>query len=102
MGFRRAKNIRFPLSSDSLQRLAIIRKRRRMYSKESADPRIRQLAHIKQMQELAKSRYPSPTSPEPSQGDIAAWCDATPQYAKATDGCQVELDGVCSHGYPSW
>lgn len=73
-----------------------------MYSKESADPRVRQLAHIKQMQELARSRYPSPTSPEPSQGDIAAWCDATPQYAMATDGCHVDLDGVCSHGYPSW
>ena len=22
--------------------------------------------------------------------------------AKATDGCRVEPDGVCSHGHPSW
>ena len=22
--------------------------------------------------------------------------------AKATDGCKVEPDGVCSHGKPSW
>ena len=23
-------------------------------------------------------------------------------YCKALDGCRVEEDGVCSHGYPSW
>jgi hypothetical protein len=73
-----------------------------MSLEKSSNPRARQLAQIKQMQELARSRYPEPTSVEPSQGDIAAWCDATPQVAMATDGCRVELDGICSHGYPSW
>ena len=23
-------------------------------------------------------------------------------YCKAVDGCRVEPDGICSHGYPSW
>jgi hypothetical protein len=69
---------------------------------DSSDPHVRQLARIKQMQESARSRYPKPTTPEPSPENIAAWCNATPQVANATDGCKVELDGVCSHGYPSW
>jgi hypothetical protein len=23
-------------------------------------------------------------------------------YCEATDGCRVEPDGVCEHGFPSW
>jgi hypothetical protein len=69
---------------------------------KSSDPRVRQLARIKQMQDAAKSRYPIPTTPEPSREDISDWCEAVPQVANATDGCKVELDGVCTHGYPSW
>lgn len=62
-----------------------------MSLQESSDPRVRQLAHIKQMQGAARSRYPLPISPEPSQAEIAAWCDSKPQFAKATDGCHVDL-----------
>jgi hypothetical protein len=70
-----------------------------MISVNDPDPRVRQLARVKQMQESARSRYPKPTTQEPSTEAIAAWCNATPQVASATDGCEVELDGVCSHGY---
>jgi hypothetical protein len=69
---------------------------------ESSDPRERQLAQIKRMQESARSRYPEPTTLQPSQEDISAWCSADPQVARATDGCEVDLNAVCSHGYPSW
>ncbi|ABF43271.1 hypothetical protein Acid345_4271 [Candidatus Koribacter versatilis Ellin345] len=69
---------------------------------DSSDPRVRLLTQMKQMQDAASARYPVPTTPEPSRDEITTWCEATPQFAKATDGCNVELDGVCAHGYPSW
>lgn len=69
---------------------------------ESSDPRVRQMVQIKRMQESARARYPEPTMPQPSQEEISAWCNADPQAAKATDGCDVDLNAVCSHGYPSW
>ena len=45
-------------------------------------------------------RYPEPTTDEPDLDEIMEMeseggCDAT-------DGCYVETDGVCEHGYPSW
>ena len=37
---------------------------------------------------------------EPSLAAMEHWiCNGV---AKATDGCEVEIDGECSHGCPSW
>lgn len=45
-------------------------------------------------------RYPAPTVPPPSDDDIEEWLMDT--IAEATDGCEVEPDGTCPHGHPSW
>jgi len=44
--------------------------------------------------------YPEPTEPEPDIEQINTWIYAF--VVDATDGCRVEPDGVCPHGYPSW
>lgn len=44
--------------------------------------------------------YPQPTTDEPTMEDLKFMIfDST---VEATDGCIVEPDGVCPHGYPSW
>lgn len=47
-----------------------------------------------------EKEWPEPTEPEPDIEQLQFWtmdgvCDAT-------DGCQVEPDGKCPHGYPAW
>jgi len=44
--------------------------------------------------------WPKPTEDEPSVDTIMEWMDES--GCEATDGCWVEPDGVCQHGYPSW
>ncbi len=44
--------------------------------------------------------YPEPLDEEPSAEDLELWMYEGGCYA--TDGCWVEPDGVCEHGYPSW
>lgn len=45
--------------------------------------------------------YPTPTVDQPSDDEIGAMLvDAID--TEATDGCQVEPDGLCPHGHPSW
>ena len=49
---------------------------------------------------IMNKKYPIPTMEKPDEEQIEEWiydsvCDAT-------DGCTVEPDGVCPHGYPSW
>lgn len=44
--------------------------------------------------------WPEPTEPEPEMDEIQEWMDES--GCEATDGCWVEPDGVCEHGYPSW
>lgn len=44
--------------------------------------------------------YPKPKIDEPSEDEIEDMC--YDGIAVATDGCSVEPDGICSHGYPSW
>lgn len=44
--------------------------------------------------------YPEPTTPEPSMDDITAMVNGDTVFA--TDGCVVEPDGCCCHGYCSW
>jgi|GEM_PF-3356761 len=46
------------------------------------------------------SGWPEPTSDTPTNGMIVDWL--MDSVCEATDGCTVESDSVCSHGYPSW
>jgi len=45
-------------------------------------------------------RWPEPTTPIPTVGDLTEWHEN--EGCKATDGCWVEPDGECEHGFPSW
>lgn len=42
----------------------------------------------------------TPTEPEPSEAQIERW--VLDSVCDATDGCQVEPDGYCPDGHPSW
>lgn len=44
--------------------------------------------------------FPRPTRQQPSMKALEHM--AFDGVARATDGCQVEPDGTCPHGYPSW
>ena len=44
--------------------------------------------------------WPKPTEPEPDEEQLQDW--VFDSVCGATDGCAVELDGECPHGYPSW
>ena len=44
--------------------------------------------------------YPDPIEREPHLEDFEAWTNDS--ICEATDGCTVEPDGECEHGYPSW
>lgn len=48
----------------------------------------------------ASEEYEEPTEPHPSVEQVGAWI--IDSVVDATDGCQVEPDGVCEHGSPSW
>ncbi len=43
---------------------------------------------------------PEPTVEEPTEEDL--WEYMTDGYCEATDGCEVEPDGWCPCGHPSW
>jgi hypothetical protein len=46
------------------------------------------------------ARWPEPTTDDPTEEQIEEWMlDST---CEATDGCDVEPDGQCPHGHPSW
>jgi hypothetical protein len=45
-------------------------------------------------------KYPAPTEPEPGLETLGDW--VMDGVAQATDGCNVEPDGICEHGNPSW
>ena len=44
--------------------------------------------------------YPMPTTREPDYAVLQEW--ERQGGCQATDGCYVEADGECEHGYPSW
>lgn len=44
--------------------------------------------------------YPKPTVPQPEIEELQEMTDYG--SCEATDGCDVEPDGECEHGYPSW
>ena len=45
-------------------------------------------------------KYPKPTQPRPSYDQLQDW--TMDSVCEATDGCEIEPDGVCEHGHPSW
>lgn len=51
-------------------------------------------------EETKNSLWPDPEIPKPSLEQLKEWSDAG--KCETTDGCMVEPDGVCEHGYPSW
>lgn len=44
--------------------------------------------------------WPEPIEPEPEVETLTEW--EWNAGCEATDGCWVEPDGWCEHGYPSW
>lgn len=44
--------------------------------------------------------WPEPTEDEPTIEQLTEW--SLGGGCQATDGCWIEPDGVCMHGYPSW
>ena len=50
--------------------------------------------------EMAKN-WPEPTEDEPTMEEIEEWVFDI-SMPRATDGCEIEPDGVCEHGHPSW
>jgi len=47
-------------------------------------------------------RWPAPTIEQPSIEELLDTLALDDSVCEATDGCQVEPDGVCPHGHPSW
>jgi hypothetical protein len=46
-------------------------------------------------------RWPEPTVDDPDEDQVEAWLMDV-ELCEATDGCIVEVDGICPHGHPSW
>ena len=47
-----------------------------------------------------ETNWPEPTTDVPDVEMIFDMLDEG--VCEATDGCEVEPDGVCQHGHPSW
>ena len=50
---------------------------------------------------LQDATWPQPTVDPPSLEDLELWMMESGS-CQASDGCEVEMDGVCPHGHPSW
>ena len=46
------------------------------------------------------TRWPRPTTSAPEADELENM--VADSICEATDGCEVEPDGVCPHGHPSW
>jgi hypothetical protein len=44
--------------------------------------------------------WPTPTVEKPSLDDLMD--QESDGVVETTDGCEVEPDGMCEHGHPSW
>jgi hypothetical protein len=44
--------------------------------------------------------WPTPTVEQPDDDDLNE--QVSEGVVQATDGCDIELDGICEHGHPSW
>jgi hypothetical protein len=49
---------------------------------------------------LQTGQWPEPTVPEPDMDTLEQWM--WEGIAEATDGCPIEVDGICIHGHRSW
>lgn len=51
-------------------------------------------------------RYPKPTIPPPNDRELLEMLQASVMDTRTTfetsDGCEVEPDGTCEHGHPTW
>lgn len=46
--------------------------------------------------------YPTPTVDEPDMETYLYESMFGTDGSESTDGCPIEPDGTCEHGYPSW
>ncbi len=49
---------------------------------------------------MAGNKWPEPEEPVPTMDEIGEM--VMDSVVPATDGCNVEPDGICEHGHPSW
>lgn len=49
---------------------------------------------------MEKNEWPKPIQETPSMEQLEEW--VFDSGCESTDGCWVEPDGECEHGYPSW
>jgi len=72
-------------------------KKAAVYTRERGVRILKESVTLAQYQE----KYPGAFRVEiPSEEQMADWvCDSV---CEAIDGCPVEPDGTCQHGYPSW
>ena len=49
---------------------------------------------------MAEQEWPEPLDEEPDYDQLSKWI--VDGICEATDGCRIEPDGICEHGYPSW
>ena len=54
----------------------------------------------KEVLDATNTLWPEPTEETPSTKQVRLW--TIDDVVEATDGCRIEPDGVCHHGYPSW
>jgi len=52
------------------------------------------------MHERKNRQWPKPVDEPPNDDELQDMM--FDGVVEATDGCEVEPDGVCPHGYPSW
>jgi hypothetical protein len=45
--------------------------------------------------------WPIPTVDQPNDDQLEAWLMDV-EVCESTDGCPVDMDGTCPHGFPSW
>ena len=45
-------------------------------------------------------RWPTPTTEPPDDDELREM--VFDSVCSATDGCDIEPDGICQHGHPSW
>lgn len=55
---------------------------------------------VKMEDGVVNELYPAPTVEKPCEDTLVRWYEEG--VGESTDGCIVELDGTCPHGYPSW
>jgi hypothetical protein len=50
--------------------------------------------------------WPEPTVPVPSYDEVISQLEAAVMdrqvHFETSDGCELEPDGVCQHGHPTW